>query len=44
MRLQDEGVVVLQVPLCVMDGRAAVAGIWPPQDLADRLICGTWER
>jgi hypothetical protein len=38
MRLQDEGVVVLQVPLCMMDGRAAVAGIWPPQDLADRLI------
>ena len=38
MRLQVEGVVVLQVPLCMMDGRAAVAGIWPPQDLADRLI------
>ena len=36
MWLQDEGKDVLQAPLCVMDGQ--VAGTWPPQKLADRLI------
>ena len=29
---------MLQAPLCVMDGQAAMAATWPPQDLADRLI------
>ena len=29
---------MLQAPLCVMEGQAAVAATWPPQDLADRLI------